>query len=76
MQPFGVVVQVCPRLPLHTPLASQVPAQLSVSSAESTLTHSPSEQVLQLPGQSLSEQQASSGMQLPEPHGLKPAAQS
>jgi hypothetical protein len=62
---------------LQAPEASQVPAQLSGSSAFMTGWQlPPAEQVLHAPGQSLSEQQLVSGMQLPAPHGLKPAAQS
>ena len=76
MQPEPVW-QVWPRLLLQRPAASQVPGQLSVSSAEVTATQVPvGEQVLQLPGQSAAEQQLACGMQLPVPQGLKPAAHS
>jgi len=70
------VMQVCPRLLLHAPVASQVPLQLSRSSVLVTVTQAPvAEQVLHVPGQSLSEQQLAIGMQFPAPHGLKPGAQ-
>jgi hypothetical protein len=62
---------------LHAPVASQVPAQLSVSSVPVTATHAPAEEhVLQTPGQSLALQQFACGMHVPAPHGLKPTAQS
>ena len=41
-----------PFLLLHEPVLSQVPAQLSVSSASLTATQLPFEQVWQMPGQS------------------------
>ena len=75
MQPPDAVVQVCPRFDLQTPLPSQVPGQLSVSSWLLTATHEPPgpEQVWQLPVQSLALQQLLLSMQV-VPHGLKPVA--
>jgi hypothetical protein len=69
------VLQVCPRLALHAPLPSQVPAQLSVSSAFFTATQLPPgpEQVWQLPVQSLLLQHSELAMHIPL-QGLKPDA--
>lgn len=70
------VMQVWPRLLLQAPVASQVPGQLSVSSALVTATHAPAaEHVRQVPAQSLAVQQFAIGMQVPAPQGLNPAAQ-
>jgi hypothetical protein len=77
-QPPAEVLQLCPRFALHAPLASQVPGQLSVSSAFLTAAHVPpgAGQVWQTPVQSLAEQQLVLAMHVPAPHGLNPAAQS
>ena len=45
MQPAATVLHDCPRLDLQVPLLSQVPAQLSGSSALLTGTQLPPEQV-------------------------------
>jgi len=76
MQPPDTVLHVCPRLDLQVPLLSQVPAQLSVSSAFLTGTQLPPgpEQVWQVPLQSLLLQHALLAMQA-LPHGFKPDAQ-
>ena len=74
MQPPATVLQACPRLDLQVPLPSQVPLQLSVSSAFLTETQLPPEQVWQVPLQSLLLQQALFAMHA-LPHGLKPDAQ-
>ena len=73
---LGVVSHACPRLDLQVPLLSQVPGQLSVSSAFLTATQLPPgpEQVWHAPPQSLALQQELFGMQ-ELPHGLKPGAQ-
>lgn len=75
MQPADTVVHACPRLDLQVPLLSQVPEQLSLSSAFLTATQLPPgpEQVWQVPLQSLLLQQALLAMQV-VPHGLKPDA--
>src|SRR6187431_812902 len=72
----GVVSHACPTLDLQVPLSSQVPAQLSVSSALLTATQLPPgpEHFWQVPLHSLSVQQVLSAMQA-LPHGLKPDAQ-
>ena len=69
------MLQVCPRLALHAPLLSQVPVQLSVSSALFTCTQLPpgAEQVWQVPVQSLLVQQADVAMHMLL-HGLNPEA--
>lgn len=76
MQPPDAVVHDCPRLDLQLPLLSQVPAQLSLSSAFLTCVQLPPgpEHFWQVPPQSLSLQQALFAMQAPL-HGLKPEAQ-
>jgi len=62
---------------LQAPLASQVPAQLSGSSAPFTATQVPElEQVEHVPLQSAGEQQLASGMHARAPQGFDPTAQS
>jgi hypothetical protein len=75
MHPPDTVLQVWPRLDLQAPLPSHVPAQLSLSSADFTLTQLPPgpEQVWHSPVQSSVLQQVLLSIQ-PLPHGLKPDA--
>ena len=76
MQPPDTVLHVWPRFDLQAPLPSQVPAQLSVSSAFLTSTQLPpgAEHVLQVPLQSLLLQHALLAMHMLL-QGLKPVAQ-
>ena len=74
MQPAATVLHACLRLDLQLPLLSQVPAQLSMSSAFLTETQVPPEQVWHVPLQSLLLQQALFAMHA-LPQGLKPEAQ-
>jgi hypothetical protein len=75
MQPAATVLHAWPRLDLQLPLLSQVPAQLSLSSAFLTATQLPPgpEQIWQVPLQSPSLQQALLAMHA-LPQGLKPCA--
>jgi hypothetical protein len=67
MQPPEAVVQVCPCLLLHAPALSQVPAQRPFGSSmllAATQAWVEASHFIQVPGQSVSLQQAVSGMQL------------